>query len=282
MSKHIVIKRKTIRDIAAMKTAKLPIVCLTAYTAPVARLADQHADLILVGDSLGNVIYGFDSTIPVTMDIMVAHGRAVVNATSQALVVVDMPFGSYQESPGQAFSNAARLLKETGCQAVKFEGGSEMAETIKFLVERGIPVMGHIGLQPQSVHGAGGYHVTGRAVAERVKLMEDAKAVAAAGAFSLVLECMDSSLAAQVTNVIKTPTIGIGAGPDCDGQILVCDDMLGLSEGPLPKFVKTYGMVGRGIDDAFAQYSSEVRSRRFPDAGHSYGDAAKKKLRAVD
>lgn len=282
MSKHVVIKRKTVRDIAAMKTARLPIVCLTAYTAPVARLADQHADLILVGDSLGNVIYGFDSTIPVTMDIMVAHGRAVVNATSQALVVVDMPFGSYQESPAHAFSNAARLLKETGCQAVKLEGGTEMAGTIKFLAERGIPVMAHIGLQPQSVHGAGGYHVTGRAVAERVKLIEDAKAVAAAGAFSVVLECMDSGLAAQVSKVITIPTIGIGAGPDCDGQILVCDDMLGLSEGPLPKFVKIYGTVGRVIDDGFAQYSSEVRNRRFPDAGHSYGDVAKKKLRAVD
>ncbi len=205
MSKHVVTKRKTIRDIAAMKGGESAIVCLTAYTAPVARLADAHADLVLVGDSLGNVIYGFDSTLPVTMDIMVAHGRAVVNATAAALVVVDMPFGSYQESPEQAFRNAARLMAEAGCQAVKFEGGEEMAETAAFLVRRGIPVMGHIGLQPQSVHGAGGYHVTGRKDEEQKKLLADAKALADAGAFSIVLECMDADLAAAVTAAVPVP-----------------------------------------------------------------------------
>lgn len=281
MSKQVATKRKTIRDIVAMKGGA-PVVCLTAYTAPVARLADAHADLVLVGDSLGNVIYGFDSTLPVTMDMMVAHGRAVVNATSQALVAIDMPFGSYQESPAQAFRNAAKLMAETGCQAVKFEGGTEMAETVSFLVRRGIPVFGHIGLQPQSVHGAGGYHVTGRAEAERVKLLADAKALAEAGAFAIVLECMDAGLAAQVTDAIAIPTIGIGAGVNCDGQILVCDDMLGLSAGPVPKFVKTYGAVGKAVDEAFARYAAEVRNRAFPSEEHSYVNQGKKKLRAVD
>jgi 3-methyl-2-oxobutanoate hydroxymethyltransferase len=280
MSKLVATKRKTIRDIAAMKGGEAAIVCLTAYTAPVARLADAHADLVLVGDSLGNVIYGFDNTLPVTMDMMIAHGWAVVNATAAALVVIDMPFGSYQESPEQAFRNAARLMAETGCQAVKFEGGDEMAETAAFLVRRGIPVMGHIGLQPQSVNGAGGYHVTGRKDAEQKKLLADAKALSEAGAFSIVLECMDADLAAAVTASVPTPTIGIGAGIACDGQILVCDDMLGLSSGPLPRFVKRYAEVSRAVDEAFGQYAAEVRNRRFPSAEHSYQD--KKKLRAVD
>jgi 3-methyl-2-oxobutanoate hydroxymethyltransferase len=281
VSKQVITRRKTIRDIAAMKGGT-PIVCLTAYTAPIARLADEHADLILVGDSLGNVIYGFESTLPVTMDMMVAHGRAVVNATSKALVAVDMPFGSYQESPEQAFRNAARLMAETGCQAVKFEGGAEMAETVSFLVQRGIPVFGHIGLQPQSVHGSGGYRVTGRVDEERLKLLADAKALADAGAFALVLECMDAGLAAQVMNAISIPTIGIGAGVNCDGQILVCDDMLGLSAGPVPKFVKSYGAVGKAVDGAFAQYAAEVRKRSFPSDEYSYIPKSEKKLKAVD
>jgi 3-methyl-2-oxobutanoate hydroxymethyltransferase len=282
MSTHNVIKRQTIRDISAYKKSDKAMVCLTAYTAPVAKLADKHADLILVGDSLGMVIYGFDSTLPVTLDMMVAHGRAVVNATAQALITVDLPFGSYQESPAQAFQSAARLMAETGCQAIKLEGGMEMAETVSFLTARGVPVMGHIGLQPQSVHGMGGYRVTGRKEDERVKILNDARALTDAGAFAIVLECMDAALAAEVTAQVAVPTIGIGASAACDGQILVCDDMMGLSGGPLPRFVKSYADAGQVIDDAFACYAGEVRSRRFPSEEYTYQAGAKKTLRTVD
>ena len=263
------IRRKTVRDLTAAKNAT-PLVCVTAYTAPIARLADPHADMILVGDSLGMVIYGFESTLPVTMDMMIAHGRAVVHATTRAFVAIDMPFGSYQESPAQAFHNAARLMAETGVQAVKLEGGQEMAETIQFLVQRGIPVIGHIGLQPQSVHGAGGYYVTGRANAEREKLSADAQKVAGAGAFAVVLECMQESVAAAITKEITIPTIGIGASVNCDGQILVCDDLLGLGGVVSPKFVKRYAALADPADKAFAAYSTDVRARNFPGKKHIY------------
>ncbi|CAH2605597.1 3-methyl-2-oxobutanoate hydroxymethyltransferase (plasmid) [Rhodovastum atsumiense] len=214
-----------------------PFVCLTAYTTPMARLLDPHVDLLLVGDSLGMVLYGLESTLPVTLEMMIAHGAAVMRGTQRACVVVDMPFGSYQESPQQAFRNAARLLAETGCAAVKLEGGVEMAETIRFLTARGVPVCGHVGLMPQSVN-ATGYRVQGRDAAEAGRVTEDARAVAAAGAFAVVIEGTTRPLAAAITRDLPVPTIGIGAAPECDGQILVSDDMLGLFTAFTPRFVK--------------------------------------------
>ncbi len=267
------VKRTTIRGIA-QKKGRDPIVCLTAYTAPVARMADQHADLVLVGDSLGMVLYGMESTVPVSVDMMVNHGRAVVGATEKALVVVDMPFGSYQESASQAFHNAALIMKETGAAAVKLEGGAEMAETVAFLSSRGIAVMGHIGLQPQSVHATGGYRVMGRTDREQDKIMNDARAIEKAGAFGLVLECVDTDLAAKVTQDISIPTIGIGASSVCDGQILVTEDMIGLSGHGVghnvPKFVKQYTNVSLDIEKAITLYADDVRARRFPGAEHAY------------
>ena len=204
------------------------IVCLTAYTAPVARLLDDACDLLLVGDSLAMTVYGFDSTLPVTLDMMIAHGAAVVRATCHALITVDLPFGSYQASPEQAFRAAARVLAETGCAAVKLEGGEEMAETVAFLTRRGIPVMGHVGLTPQAVNALGGYRSRGHAERERDKILRDGKAIAEAGAFSLVIEGVAESLARELTETVPVPTIGIGGSPACDGQILVIDDLLGL------------------------------------------------------
>ena len=280
MSVHAELQRKTVRDLAAAKKAT-PLVCVTSYTAPMARIADKHADLLLVGDSLGMVIYGFDSTLPVTMDLMLAHGRAVVKASARAHVTVDMPFASYQESPEQAFRNAARLLAETGCQSVKLEGGVEMAETIAFLSPRGVfPVMGHIGLQPQSVNSAGGYRLTGRDAAEAARIRDDASAIAGAGAFAVVLECVDEALANQITAQLPILTIGIGASASCDGQVLVCDDLLGMGSDKLPKFVKTYGALGDKIDEAFGAYAAEVRTRRFPSEAHVYR-ARKSDIRAA-
>ncbi len=274
-------KRKTVRDIIRQKGQE-PIVCLTAYSAPIARMADAHADLVLVGDSLGMVLYGLDSTVGVTMEMMIAHGRAVVKATRTALVTVDMPFGSYQESPAQAFHNAALIMKETGAGAVKLEGGTEMAETVSFLTSRGIPVMGHIGLQPQSVHAAGGYRVTGRDDTERAKLEHDARAIAESGAFGIVLECIDPDLAGSVTRSVAVPTIGIGASAECDGQILVTEDMVGLSGHKVPKFVKQYANVGGAIEKAMKAYADEVRARAFPGEEHIYkSDRKDQKMRIV-
>lgn len=263
------IKRKTIRDIVGQK-GKTPIVSLTAYTAPMARMIDPHADFMLVGDSLGMVLYGLDSTIGVSLEMMVNHGRAVVKASQRALVLVDMPFGSYQESPEQAFHNAALVMKETGAGGVKLEGGAEMAETVKFVCERGIPVLGHIGLQPQSVHAAGGYRVMGRDDAESLKIANDAKALADAGAFGVVLECIDPDLAETVTQEIAVPTIGIGASAACDGQILVTDDMLGLTGQKAPKFVKPYADLAPVIEQAVGTYADEVRARAFPGEENIY------------
>jgi 3-methyl-2-oxobutanoate hydroxymethyltransferase len=262
-------KRLTVRDIAARKGCT-PLVCLTAYTAPMTKIMDKHVDVILVGDSLGMVVYGFDSTVPVTMEMMVAHGSAVARSSKNALVVVDMPFGSYQASREQAFENAARLMKETGCAAVKLEGGAEMAETIEFLTQRGIPVMGHIGLQPQSVNAAGGYRVMGRTVEEEKKIAFDAAAVAQAGAFAVVIECTAEALAAAITKEIAIPTIGIGASASCDGQILVVDDMLGLSGDNIPKFVKKFADAALMIDSAIATYADAVRTREFPSETNTY------------
>jgi 3-methyl-2-oxobutanoate hydroxymethyltransferase len=268
MSSHTDTKRRTVPAITAMK-GSTPIVSLTAYNANMAALVDPHADFILVGDSLGMVAHGMDSTLPVSLDLMIAHGRAVVAGTGKALIVVDMPFGSYEESPEVAFRNAARILKETGCAAVKVEGGTRMADTIRFLVDRGIPVMGHIGLTPQSSHVMGGFKTQGRDRATWPAHHEDATAVANAGAFAVVLEGMVEELAATLTKQIAIPTIGIGASPACDGQILVLEDMLGLTQNP-PKFVKVFADIGSQIDSAVKTYAQAVRDREFPTLDQTY------------
>lgn len=248
-----------------------PIVCLTAYTAPVARLLDPHVDLLLVGDSLGMVIYGFDSTLPVTLDMMIAHGAAVVRGSETACVVVDLPFGSYQESPQAAFRASARVMAETGAQAVKLEGGLEMAETVAFLTARGIPVMGHVGLTPQSVNTLGGYKAVGRDAEAAERIAADAHAIAGAGAFSLVIEGTMEPLARRITEEVAIPTIGIGGSPACDGQVLVTDDMLGLFGAFQPKFVKRYAELGAAVGDAAERYAAEVRARSFPGPEHCFG-----------
>lgn len=261
-------------DIRARK-GTAPLVVLTAYSTPVARLVDAHCDIVLVGDSVGMVIHGLPSTLGVTMEMMILHGRAVVRGAQKAMPVIDMPFGSYEESPAQAFRNASRLMAETGAPAVKLEGGTHMAETIAFLTARGVPVMAHVGLTPQSVNTLGGYKVVGRD-ADAAKVMADAKAVEAAGAFSVVLEKVPSGLAGKITRALSIPTIGIGAGVDCDGQVLVVDDMLGLFTEFRPKFVKRYAELGKAADEAIAAYAAEVRSRAFPAEEHSFPDVLPK------
>ncbi|PWC58356.1 3-methyl-2-oxobutanoate hydroxymethyltransferase [Azospirillum sp. TSH7] len=248
-----------------------PIVCLTAYTAPVARLLDPHVDILLVGDSLGMVVYGLDSTLPVTLDMMIAHGAAVVRASERACVVVDLPFGSYQESKEAAFRASARVMAETGAQAVKLEGGLEMAETVAFLTARGIPVMGHVGLTPQSVNTLGGYKAVGRDAEAAERIAADARAITEAGAFTLVIEGTMEQLARRITEEVAIPTIGIGGSPACDGQVLVTDDMLGLFGAFQPKFVKRYANLGETVGEAAATYAAEVRSRAFPGPEHCFG-----------
>ena len=255
-------------DIAARKGGE-PIVALTSYHAHTAAIADKHCDFLLVGDSLGMVMHGYETTVPVPLDLMIMHARAVVRGSSRALVVVDMPFGTYEESPSIAFRNAAKVMKETDCGAVKLEGGRRMAETINFLVERGIPVMAHIGLTPQSIHVLGGFKTQGRSMDQWAAIEDDARLVEQAGAFAVVLEAMAGPLADRITKAIAVPTIGIGASPGCDGQILVMEDMLGLSPR-VPKFVKEFGAIGRAIDGAIASYAREVRARTFPAAEHTY------------
>jgi 3-methyl-2-oxobutanoate hydroxymethyltransferase len=261
-------KRLSAPDIRARKGGA-PIVSLTSYHAHTAALLDKHCDLILVGDSLGMVMHGLETTIPVTLDMMILQGRAVMRGSRRALVVVDMPFGSYEASREQAFMSAARVMKETGCGAIKLEGGRRMADTIAFLVERGIPVMGHVGLTPQSINALGGFRTQGRDPSDWRPIEEDARAVAEAGAFSVVLEAIAEPLAAKITREVAIPTIGIGASPACDGQILVLEDMLGLSPR-VPKFVKRYGDLGPAIDSAVAAYAADVRSRAFPAADNVY------------
>ena len=268
MSTHAEQRRITAPDIRARKGGE-PIVALTSYHAHTARILDQHCDVILVGDSLGMVMHGMESTLPVTLDMMILQGHAVMRGSKRALVVVDMPFGSYEASKEQAFLSAARVLKETGCGAIKVEGGRRMAETIAFLVERGVPVMAHVGLTPQAINALGGFRAQGRDPADWGPFEEDARAVAQAGAFSVVLEAMAEPLAARVTKDIAIPTIGIGASPTCDGQILVLEDMLGLSPR-VPKFVKRYTDLGPSIGQAVADYAREVRSRAFPGPEHVY------------
>jgi len=257
-------------EIRARKGAA-PLVVLTAYTTPMARIVDAHCDIALVGDSLGMVLYGMPSTLGVTMEMMIAHGRAVVNACKKAMPVIDMPFGSYEEGPQQAFRNAARLMAETGAPAVKLEGGQHMAETIAYLTKRGVAVMAHVGLTPQSVNTLGGYKVVGRD-AEAEQVMADAEAVQAAGAFAVVLEKVPEGLSARITQRLTIPTIGIGAGVRCDGQVLVVDDMLGMFTDFRPKFVKRYAELGRSADEAVAAYAAEVRARAFPGPEHAFAD----------
>jgi 3-methyl-2-oxobutanoate hydroxymethyltransferase len=246
------------------------IVCLTSYSAPMAKLVDPHVDLILVGDSLAMTIYGMASTVGVTQEMMIAHGRAVVRASSHASVVVDLPFGSYEESPAQAFRTAARIMTETGCAAVKLEGGTAMAETIRFLTSRGVPVMAHIGLTPQAVNALGGYSVRGRSDAEAEVIMRDAEAVADAGAFSVVIEKTSEPLARAITERVAVPTIGIGASAACDGQILVIDDLIGLFTDFRPKFVRRYAEVAQSIEAAIVNYAADVRAQRFPAPEHVF------------
>ena len=267
------IKRLTVPKIRERKgpdgTTEQPIVMLTAYTTRMAQLLDPHCDLLLVGDSLGQVIYGLPSTVPVTLEMMCAHGAAVVRGSWHAVVAVDMPFGSYEASPEQAFASAARVMKETGAAAVKLEGGEAMAETIAFLCARGIPVIGHVGLTPQAVNALGGYRARGRDEAEAQKILADARAVAEAGAFLMVLEGVMEEIAAEATKLVACPTIGIGASVGCDGQVLVTEDMLGLFERT-PRFVKRYDDLAGRIGKAAATYAEEVRSRSFPGEDQLY------------
>ncbi len=261
--------RLTVPKIRARKGAE-KIVVLTAYTAPIARILDGHCDILLVGDSLGMVLYDYESTLPVTLRTMMQHGAAVVRASQKALVVVDLPFGSYQASPERAFRAAALVLKQTGCGAVKLEGGAEMAPTIKFLTERGIPVMAHIALTPQHVHTMGGYKVQGKTPASATKLLNDALAVEKAGAFAIVLEGIKEEVAKKITQKLKIPTIGIGASAACDGQVLVTEDMVNLTPGAKPKFVEIFGDAGAVVDKAAASYAKEVRAGKFPGKKNIY------------
>jgi 3-methyl-2-oxobutanoate hydroxymethyltransferase len=260
-------RRRTIGDFVK---GGAPIVGLTAYTAPIAQLLDPHVDFLLVGDSVGMVVYGFESTVPVTVDMMIAHGAAVVRGSSRALVVVDLPFGSYQESREQAFRTASRIMAETGCAAIKLEGGAEMAETVRFLVQRGVPVIGHVGLMPQSVNAAGGFKVQGRGQHQAERVAADAAAIADAGAFSLVIEGTVEPVARAITEAVSIPTIGIGASPACDGQILVTEDVLGLFTQFKPRFVKRYAELVPLIAAAAAEYAADVRARRFPGPEHCF------------
>lgn len=269
MSAVTAARRVSTPQIRARKGGE-PIVCLTAYTTQMARWLDPHVDLLLVGDSLGMVVYGFDSTLPVTLDMMIAHGSAVMRGASRACVIVDMPFGSYQASPEQAFHSAARIMSETGASGVKLEGGEVMAATVRYLVQRGIPVCAHVGLMPQAVNVAGGFKATGRSDEEAKQVTRDAEAMAEAGAFAVVLEGTLEPVAATITKSLPIPTIGIGASPACDGQILVSEDVFGLFSDFTPRFVKRYVDLGGRISEAAAAYSADVRARRFPAMEHCF------------
>ncbi len=268
-------KRLTPRDIQARKGAD-PVVCITAHSAPMAGFMDQHVDLLLVGDSLGMMVYGLDTTVGVTLDMMIAHGRAVVRGSSKACVIVDLPFGSYQASPVDAFKAAARVMSETGCAGVKLEGGAVMAPTVEYLVSRGVPVMGHVGLTPQSINVLGGFRVQGKSDADAKKLIADAKLLADAGAFSIVVEGTVEPVAREITKASPVPTIGIGASAGCDGQVIVAEDILGLYSAFMPKFAKRYAHLGDEVSKAVATYAADVRARRFPAPENTYGAAPAK------
>lgn len=271
------VRRITVPDIQGRK-GKEPLVCLTCYHSHTARLLDDHVDLLLVGDTLGMVIHGLETTLGVTLEMMILHGKAVMRSAKRAMVVVDMPFGSYEESPKVAFRNAARILQETGCSAVKLEGGVRMAETIHYLTNRGVPVIGHVGMTPQMVQVYGGFKAQGGDADEWPAIEADAKAVEDAGAFAVVLEAIAERLAAKITKQVAIPTIGIGASPECDGQVLVLEDMLGLNPNP-PRFVREYSHLGQEIETAVRNYASDVRLRRFPGKENVY--FLKKKSKAV-
>ncbi|MEE8258776.1 MAG: 3-methyl-2-oxobutanoate hydroxymethyltransferase [Sphingomonadales bacterium] len=262
-------KRLTVPNIQAAKGGE-PLVSLTAYTAPIARLVDQASDIIIIGDSMAMVLYGLPDTLGLSLFTMIGHARSVVEATSHALCVFDMPFGSYEEGKEQAYRNAARVIKKTGVQAIKLEGGEHMAPTIKHLVAGGIPVMAHIGLRPQALNTMGGFKVQGKGKASHAQVLKDAKAVDKAGAFSTVIEGVPGGLAAEITAAVSNPTIGIGASVHCDGQVLVTEDMLGLSPW-VPKFVKTYANLSEEIEKAVKAYAGDVRARRFPGPDQTYG-----------
>ena len=268
MSRHTAVSRITVPEIYARKGGD-PVVCLTAYTTPMAKLLDPHCDLLLVGDSVGMVVHGMPNTVGVTLEMMIMHGQAVMRGAERAVVVVDMPFGSYEASPEQAFANATRVLKETGAQAVKVEAGEYVGETIAYLVQRGVPVMGHVGLRPQAVNVDGKFRAKGRTADERKRVLAEAKAADAAGAFAIVVEGVDEALAPEITAAVSAPTIGIGASAECDGQILVTDDMLGLFEWT-PKFVRRYADLKAVIDKAAGEYAADVQARRFPAAAETY------------
>lgn len=276
MSKHVSTKRLSAPDIAQRKGGA-PIVCLTAYTAPMAGLLDPHCDLLLVGDSVGMVVHGLPNTVGVTLDMMILHGQAVMRGAQRAMVVVDMPFGSYEAGPETAYANAARILKETGCQAVKVESGPEVASTVEYLVRRGIPVMGHVGLRPQAVNVDGGFKAKGRTDDERQRVLAEAAATDAAGAFAIVVEGVAADLAGEITAAVRAPTIGIGASAACDGQILVTDDMLGLFDWT-PKFVRRYADLKSVVAGAAEAYAADVRARTFPGAGETYAIGPKRRV----
>ena len=268
MSAQNYIKRMTAPDVTARK-GKDPIVCLTAYDAPTAAILDEHCDLLLVGDSVGMVVHGLTSTVGVTLDMMILHGQAVMRGSHKALVVVDLPFGSYEDSVETAFKNASRVMIETGCQAVKIESGSYAAETIKYLVERGIPVMSHVGLRPQSQHVMGGFRARGRQQDVADEIVENAKAAAEAGSFAVVVEGVSEEIANIVTKEVSIPTIGIGASAQCDGQILVTPDMCGLFDR-VPKFVHKFAQQKEMMEKAVAEYSRDVKTRDFPRPENVY------------
>jgi 3-methyl-2-oxobutanoate hydroxymethyltransferase len=270
MSAQTTTARKTVPQIRQLKGPGA-LVVLTAYSTSLARLIDPHADVILVGDSLGMVVYGLPSTLAVTLEMMAAHGAAVVRGSNRACVVIDLPFGSYQESPQQAFCSAAALLSRTGAQAVKLEGGIEMAATVEFLVKRGVPVMSHVGLMPQQVHLIGGFKAQGLQADAGEKILRDARALEEAGAFAIVVECTAETISRRIVNELTIPVIGIGASPACDGQVLVTDDMLGFGGPFMPRFVKQYASLNRIIDRAVAQYAADVRSGDFPTLEHCFG-----------
>jgi 3-methyl-2-oxobutanoate hydroxymethyltransferase len=269
MSVHTSSARLNVPAIIALKHQR-PLVALTAYTTPFARILDPHADILLVGDSLGMVIYGMESTLGVTLEDMIRHGQAVKRGASHALVVVDMPFGSYQASTEQAFNACARVMKETGCDAVKMEGGEELADTVAYITARGIPVMGHIGLMPQRVHAYGGYKYQGRSEEDKQRIQREALALEKAGAFSIVMECMDKHLAKSITQSLSIPTIGIGAGVGCDGQILVTEDMLGLFDHHA-KFVRPFANIRETLDAAAKEYAQSVINQTYPNDTESFG-----------
>jgi 3-methyl-2-oxobutanoate hydroxymethyltransferase len=265
-------KRLTVPKIRAHKAdgeTREPLVMLTAYTARQAQLLDAHCDILLVGDSLAQVIYGLPTTIPVTLDMMANHAAAVVRGSYHSVVVVDMPFGSYEQSPQQAFESATFLLKQSGAAAVKLEGGEQMAETVAFLNQRGIPVMGHVGLTPQAVNVLGGYGARGRDDAEATKIVGDAQALDKAGAFAIVLEGVLEPIAIEATKTVSCPTIGIGASAQCDGQVLVTEDMLGMFDR-VPRFVKKYEDIAGVIERTVVKYAEEVRARSFPTSDQTY------------